>query len=101
MSSDLDVIDAKISLLKSEIVEYRLYIEICAITILFVIILFFGTSSGVNQLKTNFIGHLIIFSVIIILGLMIYMFSRVIYISKFSMRGIISNKKMILQDWLK
>jgi hypothetical protein len=101
MSGDLDVIEGQVELLKGEILEYRLYIEICAITILFIIILFFGSSTSVNQLKTNFLGHLIISSVVIILGLMIYMFSRVVYISKFSIKSTLKDKKLLLEDWLK
>jgi len=102
MTDDLDIINAKIELLKSEILEYKLYIEICAITIVFVIVTFFGTQNGIDQIRagTN-LSFVIILTALILVVAIIYMFSRVIYLSSASVRHVLNDKREVLLSFLK
>lgn len=102
MTEDLEMINAKIELLKSEIFEYKVYIEICAITIVFVIATFFRTQNGIAQIRagTN-LSYVIILTTFILIGTIIYMYSRIAYLSSGSIRKIMDDKKEIIQSWLK
>jgi hypothetical protein len=102
MTDDIDIINAKIEMLKSEIFEYKLYVEICAITIIFVVATFFATQNGADQIRagTN-LSYLIILNTLILIGAVIYMFSRIIYLSSTSIRKVMNDKKEALLNWLK
>ena len=75
MTKDIDIVNAKIESLKIEISEYKAYIEICAITIIFILTAFFGTQNGIDQIKTGTsISRIIVITSLILMGAIIYLF---------------------------
>ena len=102
MNRDSEILDMKLEYLRSEVLEYKIYLEVCAITLFFVIITFLGTTAGIKQISEgSVLGYVILTTAIILFIAIVYMFYRIVYISKTSMKQVEFDKKMILQEWLK
>jgi len=102
MSKDTDLLDMKLENLRSEIWEYKIYLEICAITIFFILTTNLGTTQGLEQLrKGDLLSLLIVSSSLIILIIVVYIFIRLIHLSNSGVRGVMKEKKDLNEDWLK
>ena len=101
MSKDSDILEAKFELLKNEVWESKIYLEVCAITLFFILTTFLGTDYGLNQIQQGQpLGQIILITALILLLVTIYLFIRIIYLAKGKIKQTLNDKKMILQEWL-
>lgn len=102
MTNDVDIINIKIEFLKSEIAEYKVYIENCTMTLIYIITVFFGAKNSIDQItSSSILNYVIISSGLILIGAIIYMVLMIIYLSKRSLNQVMNDKKEVLHSWLR
>lgn len=102
MSKDSDILDMRLESLKNEIWEYKIYLEVCAITLFFILSTYLGTNYGLDMLsKGDILSQIILLTALILLFACVYMFIKLIYLSRARIRKIVEERKMLMQEWFK
>lgn len=101
MDEDIGVLELKFELLNQELIEYKIFIEICAITIFFLLMVYikklFLTHTTIIDIVLNYI---IIFSAVILFITIIIMTGRLIYLINTELKTMKSYKKMKINNLL-
>lgn len=81
MNSDTENLDLRLELLKHELIEYKIYVEICAITLFFLMISYIKkTGIGSDSTFNLLLNYLILISSVILFLAIVLMTSRIIYL---------------------
>ena len=101
MDENLNLLELRYELLKQELIEYKIYIEICAITIFFLLTVYIKKLVITNESVTNLVlNYIIIISAIILFVSIILMTARIIYLLNTDMKTIKSYKNMKINNLL-
>lgn len=91
----------EMEMLNADIQEYRVYMEICGITLLFVFAAFLTSEYGMSEIRNrSILGYTILFTAGILLIAVIYMLMRIVYITKSRMKDVNEEKKALIRDWV-
>lgn len=102
MSQEKEILDAELLMLKSEVLESKIYIEIGAITLLFVITMFINDVTFRNHVELNQTYKYISILVTLIIALIIiYLFINITFTIYRKMYKIKEQEKMFLRDFTK
>ena len=101
MKKETDLLNMKMELLRSELFENRVYMEVAAITIFFMIIGFLGTNRGLAQIyEGTAMGYIMLFTAIALLIIIIYMFGQILYTINKKMEKVKKQKKVLIRDFI-
>ena len=102
MSNDeRKLLDLKLEMLRHDLMENKIYIEMASVTLFFIILAFLGTDHGMRQLaQRTMLGYVILINAALLFIAIAYMFINILYTINSKMEKIKQQKKGLLRNWL-
>ena len=95
------IVETKIEILNHDIYENKIYVEVISVTLIFLLMFFFGTNIGINLFEDSLsIQSLVITITLLLVIFLIYFIVNILFIT-FKKKPVLGNiKKIFNRDFL-